>query len=135
VGEACTCGGFSGECNASYVCEGDVTIDIKPNDGKNTISISNGKSVRVAILGTADFDVYTIDVTPGPSFGGSLPQVPVSISYEDVNGDGEIDLVLKYNTKANKLGFVSADTEGCISNAALVSGQPITGCDAVRIVK
>jgi len=143
VGDACTCGGLSGECNASFVCEGEVSIDIKPNDGKNTISIKNDKSVRVAILGTAIFDVTLIDVTPladAPEFGpesGGTPRAPVSFIYDDVNGDGEIDLVLKYNSgKANPLGFASTEDMGCIFNGTLsAGGQPVTGCDIVRIVK
>ena len=116
-----------------------VGIDIKPNDPKNTISIKNDKSVRVAILGSTITPVSDIDITPlstdAPKFGGSTPRAPVGASLEDVNGDGLIDLVLKYNSgKSNPLGFASGDTVGCI-NGKLNDGTPVTGCDFVRIIK
>ena len=116
-----------------------VDIDIKPGDSKNTISINNDKSARVAILGTATFDVTTVDLSPlatdAPKFGGSTPHVPVRTSLVDVNKDGIQDLLLLYNSgPKNPLGFKSGDTQGCITGA-LTDGTPILGCDLVRIIK
>ena len=116
-----------------------VNIDIKPNDSKNTISINNDNSVRVAILGSDTTPINQIDISPlstdAPKFGGSTPQAPVSTSIVDVNNDGKKDLVLKYNAgKTNPLGFKSGDIQGCI-NGKLIDGTLIAGCDVVRIIK
>ena len=95
--------------------------------------------MRVAILGTATFDVTTLDLSPlatdAPKFGGSTPHAPVKSSLQDVNKDGNLDLVLFYNEgPKNPLGFNSGDTQGCITGA-LTDGTPILGCDLVRIIK
>jgi uncharacterized repeat protein (TIGR01451 family) len=116
-----------------------VDIDIKPGEEKNTISINNDKSVRVAILASSTFDVSTIDLSPlssdAPKFGGSNPKAPASTNLEDVNKDGRKDLVLKYNEgPKNPLGFKSGDTQGCLTGK-LIDGTPILGCDPVRIIK
>ena len=116
-----------------------VDIDIKPGEEKNTISINNDKSVRVAILGSATVDVTKIDVFPlstdAPKFGGSSPKAPASTSLEDVNKDGKKDLVLKYNEgPKNPLGFKSGDIQGCLTGK-LTDGTPILGCDPVRLIK
>ena len=116
-----------------------VAIDIKPSDSKNTISINNDNSVRVAILGSTAVPVNLIDISPlstdAPKFGGSTPQAPVGTTIQDVNGDGKPDLVLKYNQNPkNPLGFKNTDTQGCI-NGKLLDGTLIHGCDKVRIIK
>jgi len=116
-----------------------VSIDIKPQDSKNTISINNDQSVRVAILGSTAVPVNLIDISPlstdAPRFGGSTPQPPTSFTIQDVNGDKKPDLVLKYNEgPKNPLGFKSGDTQGCITGK-LLDGTIIQGCDKVRIIK
>jgi hypothetical protein len=115
-----------------------VDIDVKPGDSKNTISINNDKSVRVAILGTEDFDVSSVDISPlsdAPKFGGRTPRGPVATSLEDVSKDGIADLVMKYNEgPKNPLGFRTGDTQGCITGK-LTDGTPILGCDTVRVIK
>ena len=115
-----------------------ISIDIKPGDTKNTISVNNDKSIKVAILGSASFSVTLVDVSAladGPLFGGLTPRTPVSATYEDVNGDGFTDVVLKYNSgKQNPLGFTKDFTSACLSGT-LTDGTPIEGCDRIRVVK
>jgi hypothetical protein len=113
-----------------------VTVDIKPGDSKNTLSLKNDKTIRVAVISSQDFDASTlVDTSPltdAPSFGGSTPKVAVATSIENVNGDGFLDLVNKYNS--GKLGFSVGDTTGCLTGT-LTNGIPIKGCDAIRIVR
>jgi hypothetical protein len=45
--------------------------------------------------------------------------------------DGFTDLVSHYRQK--ETGLTASDTEGCISGA-MISGTPIDGCDAVRVL-
>jgi hypothetical protein len=111
-----------------------VIIDIKPGNNPNSINLKKDKIITVAVLGSSDFDVSSIDVSPlsdAPKFGGATPQAPIRFSLQDVNRDGYIDLVLQY--KLIGLGFNLSSTEGCITGM-LTDGTPIEGCDSVRIV-
>ena len=51
---------------------------------------------------------------------------------EDVDGDGDLDLLLHYETQGT--GIASGDTQACLSGLTY-TGQQIEGCDAVRIVR
>jgi len=135
-----TTGGITFEVEAGEtITRLQVTIDIKPGDSKNTISIKNDKTVNVAILGSSSFDVNTIVIFPlstdAPKFGGANLRAPVRTSFEDVNFDGYVDLVLKYNSgKANPFGFSPGLGQGCITGK-LINNTPIVDCDIVRIVR
>ena len=93
--------------------------------------------VPVAILGSADFVVTTVDVTTlsfGP--GGATPvhdltDPDVFASHlEDVNEDGFTDLVSHYKQKDT--GLSSGDTEACLTGETL-GGILFEGCDSVRV--
>lgn len=111
-----------------------VCIDIKPGSDPNSFNINNGKIVTVAILGTDSFDVTQVDVDPlsdAPTFGGSTPQTPVHIGYDDLKKkDGNIDLTMQYEIQ--NLGFSLGDTQGCVMGF-LADGTPILGCDSVNL--
>jgi len=90
-------------------------VDIKPGSWPNPINLASRGVLPVAICGTADFDVRTINVTTiklsrqGVSVGVS----PIRWAYEDVatpwtgepggghalGGDGYLDLTLKFSTQ------------------------------------
>src|SRR5260221_2842831 len=77
-----------------------VNIEIKP-PSQPPVSINpNSDGVTpVAILGSASFQVSSIDPTTlqfGP--GGSSP-LPNQVHFEDVNGDGFIDMVAQFPTE------------------------------------
>ncbi len=111
-----------------------ISIAIKPQDSPAAINIKKDSTVTVAILGSPSFSVYAITASPlsaAPKFGGSTPQSPVHVAYEDVNNDGIIDLVLQY--KLAGLGFTISSTQGCVSGT-LNDGTPIVGCAAIKVV-
>lgn len=110
-----------------------VVIDIKPGSDPNSINTKSKGVIPVAILGGTDFDVRDVDVTTltfGPS--DATPAHEAGGHFEDVNDDGFGDLVSHYRTQ--DAGLNPGDTEACV-DAATMSGTPIHGCDAVRIVK
>jgi len=92
-----------------------VYVDIKPGSWPNPVNLASRGVLPVAICGTEDFDVTTIDVTTikltleGLDDGVS----PIRWSYEDVatpwtgepggghalGGDGYLDLTLKFKTQ------------------------------------
>lgn len=85
----------------------------------------------MAILTTPDFDATTVDastVTFGP---GAATMVHKNAHLEDVDGDGDTDMILHFRTK--ETGIEKGDTE------ATLTGQttgviPITGPDSIRTV-
>ena len=115
----------------------EAAIDIKPGSYPNSINLKKQKGViPVAILGSATFDVTTVDVTTlsfGP--GGASPAHDLTDPavyadhLQDVNGDGLIDLVSHY--VSSESGIVSGDTSACLSGE-YGGGLPFTGCDSVR---
>ena len=93
-----------------------VSFDIKPGSCPNPLNLKSKGVLPVAILGTADFDVTTIDVTTITlSHNGSNGSVsPIRYALEDVatpfdpvddecchdlDGDGFMDLTLKFDTQ------------------------------------
>ncbi|MFC1874419.1 hypothetical protein ACFLYX_03860, partial [Chloroflexota bacterium] len=120
------------DCKTITVVQG-IAIDIKPGSYPNSINLKKDNGlIPVAILGSATFDVTTIDVTTlsfGP--GGASPAHDLTEvgHLEDVNGDGIIDLVSHY--VSSESGIVSSDTSACLSGE-YNGGLPFTGCDSVR---
>ncbi|UCF58502.1 MAG: hypothetical protein JSV15_05375 [Candidatus Bathyarchaeota archaeon] len=90
-----------------------VYVDIKPGSWPNPFSVKSGGVLPVAICGTEDFDVTTIDPETVQLTLESLGVgvTPLRWSYEDVAtpyegepcsghdlaGDGHLDLTLKFN--------------------------------------
>ena len=109
----------------------EVEIDIKPGSDPNVFNL-NSAVVPVAILGSEAFDVLDVDLTTlafGPN-GATAAHDPGG-HYEDVNLDGEMDLVVHFITKDT--GFNFAATEGCVTGETL-DATPFQGCDAVIVV-
>ena len=115
-----------------------VGIDIKPGSDPNSINPKSKGLIPVAILGSATFDVTTVDVTTlafGPNAATPAHDLTDPVVYaehlQDVNGDGFTDLVSHYRTQAT--GIAKPDTSATLTGQT-TGGIPITGTDAVRIV-
>lgn len=92
-----------------------VTLDIKPGSCPNPFNVNSKGVLPVAILGTVDFDVRTIDPPTIKITRKGINQKvsPLRWAYEDVatpnegelceclelNGDGYLDLTLKFDCK------------------------------------
>ncbi len=112
----------------------EATIDIKPGATPNTINLGSNGTVPVTIFSTPEFDATTID-----PLSVTLASAPVKLkgngtsmsSFQDVNGDGLLDLVVHVSTEAlqlsetdtlaNLIGYTSDNTE-------------VIGSDTVRVV-
>jgi hypothetical protein len=93
-------------CYSGYVVEAEVQIDIKPGSDPNSINLGDNGLLPVAILGSEDFDVYTIDLTKPIELGGSgvasrgsWKAPKLAVSFEDVNDDGHTDLVAFFSVQ------------------------------------
>jgi hypothetical protein len=127
-----------------------VDIDIKPGSCPNPFNVKSNGVLPVAILGSANLDVHTIDVASILLEGVS----PIRSSYEDVatpvpdgnecdcteaGADGYIDLTLKFSRQdiVAMLGEVNHDDVFPLTlDGALfeeLGGAPIQGIDCIVI--
>ena len=115
-----------------------VAIDIKPGSFPNSVNPRNRGVIPVAILTTytaegevLDFDATTVDpltVRFGPD-GATEKHARGHI--EDVDGDGDRDLVLHFLTQ--QTGIRCGETSAALRGETF-AGQTITGSDSVRTV-
>jgi hypothetical protein len=124
----------------------DVGIDIKPGSYPNSINLCSNGVVTVAILGSADLDVSTIDPstlklgTVDPRMVGRGDKS--SCNIKDVSGDFSVtlegmadgfdDLVCQYETI--DLGDLSGSGEATVTGS-FYGGQDFEGTDTINIVK
>jgi hypothetical protein len=106
-------------------------IDIKPGSFPNSINPRSRGKTPVAILTTGNFDATTANPTTlrfGPT---GTEAAPVRSALSDVDGDGDIDLILHFSTQATRIkcGDVSALLTG-----KTFGGQAIQGSDSIATV-
>jgi len=111
-----------------------IVIDIKPGSFPNSINLGSKGNVPVAVLGTETFDATTLDLA-SLSFAGA-PVITkkngtFQASFEDVNNDGRLDLVLHFDTQ--KLALTSSSTEATLTGST-IGGRCVSGTDSVNIV-
>ena len=117
--------------------EPEVGIDIKPGSAPNSINCTNDKGlIPVAILTTEDFDATTVDHTTVTFEGASEKHVNIFSGNprrheEDVDGDGDTDLVFHFRLGDTDLTCDS--TEGTLTGENF-DGQAIGGTDTVNMV-
>jgi hypothetical protein len=81
----------------------EIDIDIKPGSDSNCINLGSAGVILVAALSSATFDATQIDPASVTLAGASIKRVGKSdkfpANYEDVNGDGLLDLVCQVLTE------------------------------------
>jgi ELWxxDGT repeat protein len=111
-----------------------VAIDIKPGSDPNSINLGSNGVVPVAIFSTPTFDARQVDpatVTLADAQvkvrGKGMPQA----SFQDINGDGWLDLVLQMETEG--LNLTLGDTRAILRGKTF-DGTRIRGVDSIRVV-
>jgi hypothetical protein len=104
-------------------------IDVKPGSYPNSIKLDSKGLVPVAVLTTDDFDASSVD--PGTvSFAGADP---VRWTTEDVDGDGDTDLLFHFKTQELK-DLDENSTEAFLDSVTTEGEWLIWGKDTVNIV-
>lgn len=107
----------------------EVDIDIKPGSYPNAINPGSMGVIPVAIMTTEDFDATEVD-TETVRFGPDLAS-PVRYSFEDVDYDGDLDVVLKFRTQ--EAGIQAGDTSAMLTGVSFVDWA-FFGSDAITTV-
>jgi len=134
-----------------------VAVDIKPGSCPNPFNLKSRGVLPVAILGTPDLDIATIDRASIRLQIGTQEVTPIRSSMEDVatpftgeitscedcaesGPDGYIDLTLKFSTQeiVQAIGVNNVNDGDCFIltlTGRLDDGTPIIGEDVLRILK
>ena len=130
------------------VSEPIISLDIKPGSCPNPLNVKSKGVLPVAILGTSDFDVTTIDVSTvllegiGP-IGDALEDVAApfnGVSHADCldctkqGSDGITDLTLKFETQEIVTVLGEVNDGDCIAlhlSGVLLDGSPFEGIDYI----
>ena len=115
-----------------------VEIDVKPDSDQNTINIGSNGTIAVAILTAGDFDAMMVN-TDSVVFAGALAD---HFSYEDVDGDGDTDLLMHFRTNETNLEQIyqdlladDLDGDGILDSSNQLAEVSLTGetLDATQI--
>lgn len=116
------------KANTEPIC---VWIDIKPCSCPNSINPKSKGVVPVAVLSTDDpaFDATTVD----PETVEFHDVSPLRWAFEDVNGDGSMDIIFHFKTQELVAADMTSSGEYTLTGETF-GGQTIQGSDWVNIV-
>lgn len=112
----------------------EVDIDINPDDPDNRVRLSNRGTLTVAILSTEGFDAMTIDPATVALAGSPVitkRSGKLAASFEDVNRDLLVDLVLHVATKDLKIRRTG---KVAILYGQTFDGTYVRGVDPIDVV-
>jgi len=101
--------GIAVESNEIDIVSYSISIDVKPGSSVNPINLGSKGVIPVAIITTEDFDATTVDVGT-VRFGLGEAQV-VHSAIEDVDDDGDVDILRLEYEKENEEGWKEIDAE------------------------
>ena len=130
---------WAGVCYASNLYGGrepaEIMIDIKPDDAANIFRPNSGRVISVAIFGSGDLDIISINPRTIRLNGVDVMLVGKSdkslCRSADINDDNFQDLVCDVRTTGFRVGEGDFNI---ILKAATYTGESLEGKDRIRIV-
>jgi hypothetical protein len=107
-----------------------MNVSIKPGSDPAPINVLSNGVTPVAVLGSAAFDVQSLDLLSA-RFGPNAISQSFAASFADVNGDGVLDVVFQFRTDAS--GIKCGDTSAVLT-AKTKDGNPLAGSGAIKTV-
>jgi hypothetical protein len=104
-----------------------VEIDIKPGTKSNSINLKAGGLLPVAILTTDSFSASTVN----PTSVRFAEAAPARRAFQDVDGDGDADLLLQFQRRSLKL--IPSSTHAILTGETK-DGQLFIGAGEVGIL-
>lgn len=108
-----------------------ISMDIRPATLPNSINPQSKGKIPVAILTTHSFDATAVDPMTVLFGATGIETGPVQSATEDVDGDGDIDLILHFVTPDT--GITCGDASASLTGA-LFNGVRIKGSDSIETV-
>jgi len=111
-----------------------VDIDVKPSNGASCVNPDANGVIPVAIMGSALFDVASIDPLTVALEGAEVRVRGKSSNYgtfKDVDGDGYIDLLLQIE---NNIALGEGQSNVTLTGFTFGGGDEIVGSDSICIV-
>lgn len=108
-----------------------VTIDIKPGSFPNSINPKSNGRIPVAILTTDRFDATTVDPATVLFGRTGTEAAPVHFALEDVDADGNTDIILHFKTQQTGIG---CGDDSATLRGEVFGGRTIGGSDSIRTV-
>jgi hypothetical protein len=103
----------------------EVPIDIQPH----SINPKSKGNLSVAILTTATFDATTVNAATIRFGATGTEAAPIRVAIEDVNNDGDPDLLLYFNTQDTR---IQCQTTSASLTGQTFGGQNFHGSDAIQ---
>ncbi len=107
----------------------EIEIDIKPGSWPNSINLRQLGVIAVAVLTTDEFDATVLQTRRGRFGPAGATIVHNSAHIEDVDLDGDLDLVMHFET--GDTGIECGDESADLRTVNEI-GQALVGTDAVR---
>jgi len=107
----------------------DAGVDVKPGSDENPVNLKSKGVIPVAILTTEGFDTADVDVTTLKFGPGEA--TPAHWALEDVDDDGDVDLILHFRTQST--GIAAEDTTVTLTGET-TGGLAFTGTNPIKIV-
>jgi hypothetical protein len=118
----------------------EILVDVKPGSDVNPINLKSKGQLPVAVLTTDEFDALMVIVDslrlgdPELVAGGATPVAASKSAVEDVDEDGDDDLVLHFSVaELVSAGAIDADTAGLVLVGEALDGTPLFGGDGVTV--
>jgi hypothetical protein len=105
----------------------EVPIDIQPN----SINLRSQARLSVTILTTNTIDTTTINAATIRFGATGTEAFPIRVDVEDVNNDGDPDLLLQFNTQDT---HIQCQARSALLTGQTFGGQSFHGSDVIQTV-